>query len=273
MTGCARHIPSSVFAGTVTRHADMMPFTVPAAVGRFAAEVDSQVRSVLGDRLVSTILHGSAALGGFVEARSDVDIVMIVADELDPDRVLAVAERVHSVADACPGSGVELSVVTTGAAADPRRPWPYVLHVASTPGDPQTVVGADRDGDPDLLMHYAVCRSAGSAVTGPPPHESIGTIRRDLILGYLATELTWAIAHADTTYAVLNACRAWQFVVTGDLVSKLDGAAWALRIGAPRALVDTAITAQRGTGPAPPPSESQRFVAHVQAVIADTTRR
>lgn len=250
----------------------MEPAPVPEPVGRFAAELDREVRSVVGDRLLSTIVHGSAALGGFMADRSDVDMLMIAVDELDAQLLHRTAERVRGSAPRCPGVGIELSVVTAAAAADPQSPWPYLLHVATGRGDAKTVLGADHDGDDDLLMHYAVCRAAGVAATGPPPSELIGQIGRDEILDYLTTELSWAIEHAGTAYSVLNACRAWRFAATGGLVSKLEGASWALQAGAPEALVESAIAAQTGVGDPPPDGDTCSFVALVQTLIRNADR-
>ena len=118
--------------------------------------------------------------------------------------------------------------------------------------DAKTVPGIDRDGDPDLLMHYAVCRVGGCRRDGPAAHHLIGEIGRDQILGSLHNELTWAVGHADPDIRVLNACRAWQYAVTGELVSKLDGASWALRAGDPTAVIAAAVAAQSvdpGDGP------------------------
>ena len=220
----------------------------PDSVVRFAVELDRQVRSVVGGRLVATILHGSAALGGFVPDRSDVDVLMLIEPPDISAKVLQVlAEQIHVAADGCPGVGLELSLVSTATAARPDPPWPFLLHVATQVVDAKTVLGIDHEGDPDLLMHFAVCRAAGIAVTGPPPDHLIGEIGRDQIFGYLRSELAWAGQHADPTYGVLNACRAWQFAVTGELVSKLDGASWALRVGGPVPTISSAVAAQAGT--------------------------
>jgi streptomycin 3"-adenylyltransferase len=241
----------------------------PESVLRFAVELDRQVRSVVGDRLVATILHGSAALGGFVPDRSDVDVLMLIdPSDISAEVLQVLAEQIHVAADGCPGVGLELSLVSTATAARPDPPWPFLLHVATRVVDAKTVVGIDHEGDPDLLMHYAVCRAAGIAVTGPPPDQLIGEIGRDQILGYLRSELAWAGQHADPTYGVLNACRAWQFAVTGELVSKLDGASWALDIGGPEGVIASAVASQTSSADGPQRRDADRLIGEVRALIA-----
>lgn len=227
------------------------------------------MRALLGDQLVATILHGSSALGGFIVGRSDVDVLMLVGPpDLSARRLELLAERVTLAADGCPGVGLELSIVSAAAAARPRPPWPFVVHVTTDPADSKTVFGLGHAGDPDLLMHYAVCRTAGIAVAGPPPDELIGEIGRDQILGYLRSELSWALRHADPTYGVLNACRAWQFAVTGELVSKLDGASWATDAGGPKGVIASAVASQTGPADGPERQAADRLIGAVSALIA-----
>lgn len=248
----------------------MSSVPAPESVVRFVVELDQQVRSVLGDQLAATILHGSAALGGFVPGRSDVDVLMLVhPGDVAAEQLRRVADRIHAISQSCPGVGLELSIVSASAAARPDSRWPFLLHVATQADDAKTVFGGDRNGDPDLLMHYAACRAAGIAVTGLPPHELIGEIGRAQILEYLRGELAWAVEHADTAYGVLNACRAWQFAVTGELVSKLDGASWALDAGGPQAVINAAITAQTEAGDPPPRREADELIASVRSMLRE----
>jgi len=242
----------------------------PHLVTRFVADLDRQVRSLIDGQLVATILHGSAALGRFVPGRSDVDVLMLVdSPDLAAGVLQSIAERFHAVTDRCPGAGLEISVVAAGAAADPGPPWPYLLHVTTQADDPRTVFGRDGDGVPDLLMHDAVCRSAGIAVTGPLRSTAIGEIRRSEVLDYLRHELAWAGENADTTYGVLNACRAWQFVTTGELASKLDGASWAIRSGGPEAVITAAVSAQTDGGDGPPRLEADELMGAVDSIIEE----
>jgi len=65
---------------------------------------------------------------------------------------------------------------------------------------------------------------------GRPPAELIDPIDRAVVLRALAQSLGW---HADFDRGrpnrVLNACRAWRYLIEGDLVSKTTAADWAGR--------------------------------------------
>jgi Domain of unknown function (DUF4111) len=178
---------------------------------------------------------------------------------------------------ACPGTGLECSVVTAGQAARPRPPWPFLLHVAEAPGrgQPRIVVGDDHPGDPDLLMHYTVCRSAGWPVCGPGPLELIGSVPRPVVLGYLADELGWGIEHGTEAYAVLNACRALIFQADGRIVSKVAGGRIALdrRLGPP-AMLRRALDQQQGSAPEQAAApDAVEFVLATAAALRSAARR
>lgn len=208
-----------------------------------ADRVLAALREQLGDDLVGVYVHGSAALGGFVWGRSDLDVLAVVSEgdadgeaegEGDADSEpherdwAAVGAAVSTVGDEW--TPLELSVIRRSLAESPHEPWDFAVHVTVSDGaqrDSRVVL--DRgDGDPDLLLHLAVVRAAGIALHGPAPAELVGAIDRDEVLAQLVDELRWGVDNADEGYAVLNACRALRFAETGELVSKVDGAEWLL---------------------------------------------
>jgi hypothetical protein len=206
----------------------------------------------------------------------------------------------------CPGRELEASVVSLTAAARPASPWPFLRHVVAGPGqqarvvlpggrpasapasaaagwrhrrgrpDPEPpvaeVVGAPREsdtgpGDPDLVMHYAVCRVAGWAAYGPPAAQFIGEVPRPEVLAYLAAEMSWGLEHGTEAYTVLNACRAMIYLADGSIVSKIAGGETALGRGTgPPDAIARALRQQQGTEPDQRPSPTA--AAFVQAVAA-----
>lgn len=227
------------------------------ALAERLTEVVGEVVAVVG-----AYVHGSAALGGFVPGLSDVDLLFVVDGEIEDP--VALGREIADAAIPCPGRGVELSVVTHAAAASNTEPWPFVVHVATGSGDARIVSGATIDGDPDLLMHSAVTLAGGGAIVGPQPAEVFGEPHRDDVLAYLADELASAVGGESETYAVLNACRAWQYVETGEIVSKVSGGSWAKTHGGPMLVIGRALSAQMGLlDDRPVTPEAARFVRSV----------
>lgn len=242
----------------------------PAAVAqRIAANLDA----VAGGRLVAVYLHGSAVLGDWIPGRSDVDVLIVTADDTSETTAESMTGAITSgepepLTGEWPEPTVETSIVTAAAARDPGPPWPFLRHVVMDPVEPTRVVRPDEgQGDRDLLMHYVACRGAGYPAFGPPPRDLIGPIRRADILAYLADELSWGLANAPERYAVLNACRARLYLTDRTFVSKIAGGEAALRDSTgPANLISRALAQQRATQPDRPPTVDA--IAFVEATIA-----
>ncbi|WP_030454041.1 nucleotidyltransferase domain-containing protein [Herbidospora cretacea] len=243
--------------------------------GRYTRDVASAMAAVIGSRLVGVYLHGSAVLGGFDARRSDIDVLIVCEHPMTADERAAAAERLSNDRLPCPAHGLELSVVTLPVTRHPTAQPPFELHVTTAPGDSKVVDGHEHAGDPDLVLHFAVCRQAGLLVgPGRASAEVFAPVGHDLILAQLVHELRWAAEHAPGEYAVLNACRAWQFAAEGTLVSKIDGGQWALHglstMG--HELVRSALDHQRCLPAAKlDPLEVTRFVHRILSRISDAS--
>ena len=246
----------------------------------YARMLAGRLRAAARGGLEAAYLHGSAVLGGWMPGRSDVDLLFVAQDGISSAAVQRMSEVLAGGAGGGPGQALECSVVTVAQAARPAPPWPYVLHVAAGTGQPGRVVrpaGASA-GDPDLLMHYVVCRAAGWPAHGPAPQDLIGAVPRRAVLDYLAGELAWGTGHAPEAYAVLNACRALVYLTDHAIVSKIAGGELALRRGTgPAGVIQRALAQQHGREPDQPPSaEAVRFAraaaARLRSAAADPAR-
>ncbi|HEY3734272.1 MAG TPA: aminoglycoside adenylyltransferase domain-containing protein [Streptosporangiaceae bacterium] len=234
---------------------------------RYALDVASALEALSGPRLVGVYLHGSAVLGGFDARRSDVDVLAVHDGPMTAGRQSAVAVALSEQQLRCPARGLELSIVTSESVRHPTARPPFELHLTTAPQDTKTVDGHGHAGDPDLVLHLAVCRQAGRPLgSSRPAAEVFGPVADDLVLAQLAAELRWGTGHAPAEYAVLNACRAWRFATDGALVSKIDGGRWALGRVPPRdrQLIETALDRQRcGPAATPDPLAVERFVRKI----------
>ncbi len=243
----------------------------PGQVAAYARALAGQLMVLAEGVLQAAYLHGSAALGGWRPGRSDVDMLFVAADGVSSATVTRMGEVLRAGAAGCPGRELECSVVTVAQARQPAPPWPFVLHVTAGPGRPGRAVrpGRRSPGDPDLLMHYAVCRAAGWPVCGPPPQDLIGVVPRRAILDYLAGELGWGLEHAPEAYAVLNACRALIYLTDHTIVSKIAGGQAVLSRGTgPAKAIERALAQQRGSEPDQPPAyDAVSFVLATAAML------
>jgi Nucleotidyltransferase domain/Domain of unknown function (DUF4111) len=226
---------------------------VDPLVREFASELAEGLADVAAaEELVGVYLHGSAVLGDWNPRASDVDVLVVVRDETPSSTVERLAavlsgDRAPRRAPRCesPGTGLEASVVESGAASKPSAPWPFVVHVTTTPDDRKVLWGMPGRGDADLILHYAVARDYGCAAYGPAPRTAFGAISERIIVRQLAEELRWAVERAGASYAILNTCRALRYRHDGTLCSKTDGASWAIARGIQPVLVQRALDARR----------------------------
>jgi streptomycin 3"-adenylyltransferase len=235
--------------------------TPPAEVVAYARGLAVVLQAELGGGLVGVYLHGSAVLGGFHPVASDVDVLAVIAGPIDAAVQARVGARL-AAAGTCPGSGLEMSVITAATAAD-LGVCPFEVHV-STGVDPKVVPGADHTGDPDLVLYAEVCRRSGCAVHGPRPVDVFGPVPRARLLAAVAEEVRWAAVHGSVAYAVLNACRAERYAVEGVLSSKVAAGEWARARYPEEPVIAEALAQQTGgrhVRPATP--ETIRFVTRV----------
>jgi hypothetical protein len=245
------------------------------ALGAYPAAVAAGLTRVLGPALVGVYLHGSGALGGWSPERSDVDLLGVVARPLERRAKKVISARVNHPSLACPApAGLELSLVTAAVAADPPRRPPFELHLSTGPS-PQTHLGGPDATDPDLLLHFAVCRRAGVAVAGPDPVGVFAEPPRAWLLERAAAELRWAVRHGTFAYRVLTACRAWRYLEDDVLGAKVESGRWArIRLADARSTGGaTSAPTDRGTplGSGPLRPEAPGTAALVDAAVAAQT--
>lgn len=248
-----------------------MKQAIDRRVEESAGRLGEALLLVAGRDLVAMHIHGSAVLGDFIPGFSDLDVLVVVQDDIEQPVVARIAETL-AAHDPTPATSIEASVVTRSAALNPRAPWPFVVHVTNHPNDSKVVHGTDLDGDPDLVLHYAVLRRHGWTVCGTPVAGSVGEIDRATITAHLVDELTWAADNAPGSYAVLNACRALRFISEGVICSKSDGAVWALREEIEPDLVSAALAARRSGSGGPAASRSRAWVLSVARSIRSSDR-
>ncbi len=212
-------------------------------VRRYSEELAHRLRRTLGAKLVGVYLHGSVALGDFTPSRSDLDVVAVASESLtDPERKQLGAELAPSALP-CPATGLEFHAVAANTLAEVTDAPRFEVHIATDTrsGTERFVDGFGHAGDADLVMHYAVLKTRGITLLGPPASELFPEVRRDRVLSALRDELEWGVGNASASYQVLNAARAWRFAETGEIASKTEGGAWARSRAADPAIIDAAL--------------------------------
>ena len=93
----------------------------PHRVVGYARQVATVLRTLPDTDLVGLYLHGSAVLGGFSPAHSDIDLLAVVSRGSSAAGQYRAGLAVARTIDRCPGHGLDLTVITAATARIARR--------------------------------------------------------------------------------------------------------------------------------------------------------
>jgi hypothetical protein len=232
---------------------------LPGKVEVYLTSVSRRLTTALGDNLVGTYLHGSAVLGGYNPARSDLDVLVVARGPLSEDDKQNVGEQLLSDAAAVPADTLELSVITLSTAQDVTGSPNYELHVNTR--DRRWADGSGRS-DPDLILHLPIVRQSGRILGhGPQAVDVVSPVNRALVLQEMCRELLEAPLgpFVAPEYLVLNACRNRAYLREGRFFSKVEGGRWVLdhETDVDPRTVEAAIRRQDGSDSAAPLSHDE----------------
>lgn len=219
---------------------------VCAFAERAAKEFTERSRAVLGNDLAGVYLHGSAAMGCFNPAKSDLDLIVVIDRAMDDMARLAYMDtvtRLHNTLrrEGAAHSGIEMSVVLRGVCDPFVYPTPFELHFSAAHlsrylKDPEAYIREMRGKDRDLAAHFTVIRERGVCLYGLPVEEVFGEVPRADYLDSILRDVASAPEEisADPVYYILNLARVLAFVREGLVLSKKEGGEWGLENLPPR---------------------------------------
>ncbi len=246
----------------------MLPSMADRTIADFGDALGVRLAGVVGPALVGVYLHGSAALGGFQPGASDLDILVVVNGRWQPEMREGVVRVLQESHGSSPGRGIEASVIRGEVALAGGRRIDFEVHVSTDPIDRKVVIGGRDPGDPDLILHMAVCRQSAIAVLGPDPMVVFAEVDPTLVISQMIEDLAWALTQGSEAYAVLNAGRACFYLEHRMFCSKLEVGRWARNRFDAVQLIDRSLAVQEGRGDDQPPSPLCRtFVAGVVSAL------
>lgn len=200
-------------------------------------QITASFREVLGENLIGLYVHGSLAFGCFRWEKSDIDFIVVVHSTLTKAVKKPLLKTLVSLSPSSPPKGLEVSVVLDDVCRDFIHPTPYELHFSNdwleqAQTNPERLCGEELKTDPDLAAHFTVIQEVGIAWYGLPVDQVFSPVPREAYLDSLDRDLQWASAEpiADPVYLVLNLCRVEAYKREGLVLSKAQGAQWALAL-------------------------------------------
>jgi hypothetical protein len=249
---------------------------LPTEINGFTESVVQRLCDLLQGGLVGTYLVGSAALGGYVHGRSDIDMVAVASTALTTSEKQAIVETLSHPRLECPTRGFEFVLYELASVATPRSDAAFEINLNTGPRmEPHVAFDPAADPRHWFIIDRAIARIHGVPLCGPQPERLFSALPRLWILQALAESLVWHRTHDLVGhYSVLNACRAWKYASEDGWSSKTGAAEWA-KARAPEMgpLVDCCLALRAGLSVSEPDRTAvERFVSsvlqNVEAAIA-----
>ena len=199
------------------------------------AEFTERSREILGDNLTGIYLHGSLAMGCFCWQESDIDLLVAVKNPFPDAQKRRYMDMVTELNGRGPAKGIELSVIRESVCRPPVYPTPYELHFSIAHldwyrRDPGDYIRKMKGTDKDLAAHIMILYYRGKTIFGKPCREvflppSDGEYFDSIWCDVqnAAEEIT-----GNPVYLILNLCRVLAYKKEHLILSKEEGASWAL---------------------------------------------
>jgi streptomycin 3"-adenylyltransferase len=190
---------------------------------------------VLGPAVLAVVLHGSAVMGG-LRPDSDLDLFVVTSRSItDP-------ERAALVAGLLPMSGRgrrspdDRSIELVSVVRDDVVPWRYPPVMDFLYGDwnrREYLAGMvpGREPKADVVTLLVMVRGWGRALVGPPPAALLDPVPPADLRRAIVAEVPGLLGDlaSDTRNVLLTLARVWVTLATGEIRSKDEAAAWAMR--------------------------------------------
>ncbi len=201
---------------------------------RLIESIVARFSSLLGSNLVGIYVHGSAAMGGFNPAYSDLDLLIVVNDSLTRTTKELLGQECLRLTEQTPKKGLELSIVLVQYTRTFVFPTPFEFHYSPDwreAFEAGTALEMMPDVDPDLAAHFTVTQQRGVCVYGAPVSSVFHEVPKEFYTRSLMgdAEGIFQDMTSDPVYAVLNLCRILAYQREGAIVSKQEGGLWGLR--------------------------------------------
>ena len=188
------------------------------------------IQEILGGNLVGIYLHGSIAQNAFRWNISDVDFLIVVQSEPSDEAKRKLLDTTIHLSEIAPPKGLEWSVVMLADCLHVSHPVPFCLHysIAHTQRyltSPEEYIQNMKGRDGDLAAYFAIVRQCGIILYGKSIEDVFGPVPKDFVMDSFRQN----VVDDDTPNGILNRCRYEAYRQEGVMLSKIDGALWALK--------------------------------------------
>ena len=193
-------------------------------------------RECLGEKLLGVYLHGSLSMGCFHPVKSDIDLLCVVNAPLTYEEKEKYILEIIRLNESAPEKGIEMSVVLDIHMKPFVHPAPYEMHFSCAhlenykrdlKGTLSSLHGTDRD----LAAHVTIINNYGKVLFGRATEDVFSVVSHKDYLDALIYDIENAKEDIleNPVYTSLSLCRVLAYVKDGKILSKKDGALWAIK--------------------------------------------
>jgi hypothetical protein len=210
-------------------------------------DVKEQIRSItdtwlkcIGESVIGIYLHGSIALNCFIEAASDIDILIICDRQLSRDERLTISRNIIEID--CKPSHLEMSAVWINDLTPWKYPTPCQFHYSDTwtehyknllNGNIKESFIVDEDFcDPDIASYVHLINQSGICIYGRPIKDVFPTIPEKDFWNSLSNNITeydfqaYHSRYFSSNILILG--RILSYKKEKRILSKYEGGLWTL---------------------------------------------
>lgn len=204
-------------------------------VQQFIEQVQAELETILKENYIGTYIHGSLALGGFNEASSDIDLLIVTLDALrlaDKRRLtelfLTVSTNPYQL---------EISFLHKAQLKIWQHPCTYNYHYSeywrplyrdATTEQLENLYANDQKTDRDLAAHITIINTKGICYKGEPIATIFPTVPKSDYIDSIMRDFEDCIdmLYSKPVYSVLNMLRVYLVVKEDLITSKLEAGHW-----------------------------------------------
>lgn len=191
----------------------------------------SRYESILSTNFIGLYVHGSYAMGCFNPEKSDLDYIIVCETEPDAEVKKRIMDATIAFERVSPAKGLEMHLMLRRDCEEYVHPPFFCLHYSAAHTlsyltDPDACICRMRGRDMDLGAHLTVLTNRGLRVCGPEIREILGPVPKEAYVESVMSDMDWS--EGDCMYHVLNRCRTLALMRDGLILSKKEGALWAL---------------------------------------------
>ncbi|MYL48314.1 DUF4111 domain-containing protein [Halobacillus litoralis] len=202
-------------------------------VDAFLVGCTEKFHEIFGENITGVYLHGSLVLGGFVPAKSDVDLIVVT--EKPMSRMDAVQLTDFLLEQSGSPYPIEISVLNRDQLEEWQHPCPFDYHYSEawrnrflSGGSTFLDRGARKDAD--LAAHLTIIHHQGCVLFGKPVDEVFPPVPKQDYLDSILSDYEDCLENVEVepVYSVLNILRVYYYLEDERIYSKDEAGQWAL---------------------------------------------